>query len=65
MKLIIVDLLEIQLFTKLADRQHHTSADLENIGKKHHIQKSLYVSYYMTDFNQTATKIMALWYLTN
>ena len=36
------------------------SADRENVRQGHHLQKSLVLGCYMTDFNQTFTKIMQL-----
>ena len=48
------------IFTKLslnysteASSQNAISADLENVGQVHHLQKSLQVGYYMINFNQT------------
>ena len=37
------------------------SSYLKNVGHGHHLQKSLYLSYYTTDFYQTFTEIMAPW----
>ena len=39
---------------------NYISADLENVRQWKHLQKSLYLSYYMTGFNQTFTKMMHL-----
>ena len=36
-----------------------SSADLENVGHGHHLHKS-YRRYYMSDFNQSFTKMMHL-----
>ena len=36
------------------------SAYLENAGQGHHLQKSLHLSYYTTDFNQNFTEMMKL-----
>ena len=36
------------------------SADLNNVGHGNPLRKSLSRGYYMTDFNQTFTKIMRL-----
>ena len=35
-------------------------ADLENVGQGHYLQKSLYLGYYTTDFNQSSTKLLLL-----
>ena len=35
------------------------TSDLENIGQGHHLQKSLYLSYYTNDFYQTFIKMKA------
>ena len=40
------------------------SADLENVGQGHHLQKSLFLGYYASDFNQTFTKMLLLWLIT-
>ena len=47
-------MMESQLATKEV-----ISADLENVGQGHRLQK-LYFGYYVIDFNQTFTKIMHL-----
>ena len=35
-----------------------SSADLENIGQGHNLQNSIYLGCYMTNFNQSFTKMM-------
>ena len=37
----------------------YLSSDLENGGQGHHLQKSLYLSYFKTDFYQTFIEMMA------
>ena len=37
------------------------SSDLENVGQGHHLHKSLYLSYYTTDFYHTFIQIISLW----
>ena len=37
------------------------SSDLENVGQGHHLQKSLYVSYYANDLYQTYINTMTMW----
>ena len=39
-------------------------SDLENVGQGHHLQTTLYLSYYMTDFYQTFIEIMTMWSAT-
>ena len=40
------------------------SADLENVGLGHHLQESLYLGYYASDFNQAFIEMMLLWLTT-
>ena len=56
----------LPIFTKLyrtdctlAINKSVISADLENVGQDHHLQKS-YLGYYTADFNQSFTKMMFL-----
>ena len=37
------------------------SSDLGNVGQGHHLQKSLYLSYYMNDFYQSFIEMMTTW----
>ena len=37
----------------MADNKNIISADLENVGQSHRLEKSLYLGSYTTDFNQT------------
>ena len=46
----------------MASKKNDISAAPENIGKKHHLQKLIY---YTTDFNQTLTRMMKVWLVTN
>ena len=44
----------------MVDNKNVISIDLENVGQDLHVQKSLYLGYFATDFNQTFKKIMQL-----
>ena len=41
------------------------SSDLEHVGRGYHLQKPLYISYYMTDFYQSFIEIMGMLLATN
>ena len=40
------------------------SPDLENVDQGHHLQKMLYLSYYITDFYQNFIEVIAQWLAT-
>ena len=44
----------------VASNKNAKSANLDNVGQGHHLQKLLFLGYYMTDFNKTFTKMMQL-----
>ena len=41
-----------------AGNKNVISSDIENVGQGHHLQKSQYLSYHATGFNNTVTKMM-------
>ena len=43
------------------DTKNIISADLENVGQRHRLQKSLNLSSYLIYSNQTFVKMMQLW----
>ena len=44
----------------MAGNKNVLSADLQNVGQFHPLQKSLYLGYFRTDFYQSFTKMMQL-----
>ena len=44
----------------VANNKNVQTANHENVGQSHRLQKSLYLGYDMIDFNQTFTKMIQL-----
>ena len=47
-----------------ADNKSVRSADLENVGQGHDLQKSSYLEYFTAGFNQNFTKMLLLVLIT-
>ena len=49
-----------QTFIQMMEKWSAISADLENVDQGHHLEKTLYLGNYMTEFNQSFTKMTQL-----
>ena len=57
---IIISTTMMVSYIAASNNKNVISSDLENVGQSHHLQKWLYLSYYMTDFCQNLIEMMAM-----